>query len=98
MINNYEDWWYNKILKGYSKVRNKRYETLWLCKTLKKLMFLLDTTNDTLLVKNSLIILLNLIGDFPIDRFENKGKNIKSLTQTERAKLKQLLKDTLANV
>ncbi|MFW9946379.1 MAG: hypothetical protein ACFFDX_06065 [Candidatus Odinarchaeota archaeon] len=95
MISNYEDWWYNKILRGYTKARNKRYETLWLCKTLKKLMFLLDTTNDTSLVKNSLIILLNLIEDLPLDRFEKKGKDAKHLSQNERNKLKELLKDTL---
>lgn len=95
MINNYEDWWYNKILRGYAKARNKRYETLWLCKTLKKLMFLLDTTNDTALVKNSLIILLNLIEDLPLDRFEKAGKDAKYLSQDEKDKLKEILKDTL---
>ena len=95
MISNYEDWWYNKILRGYAKARNKRYETLWLCKTLKKLMFLLDTTNDTALVKNSLIILLNLIEDLPLDRFEKAGKDSRYLSKNERAKLKELLKDTL---
>jgi hypothetical protein len=95
MINNYEDWWYNKILRGYAKARNKRYEALWLCKTLRKLMFLLDTTNDATLVKNSLIILLNLIEDLPLDRFEKAGKDAKNLSQNERNKLKELLKDTL---
>ncbi|MFX0031182.1 MAG: hypothetical protein ACFE8E_13990 [Candidatus Hodarchaeota archaeon] len=95
MNSNYEDWWYNKIFRGYAKARKNRYETLWLCKMLKKLMFLLNTTQDTTLVKNSLIILLNLFEDFPLDRFEKKGRDTKYLSQKEKNELKKLLKDAL---
>lgn len=97
MNGNYEEWWYNKILRGYSKAQNKRYKNLWLSKTLKQLTILLDTTNDTFLIKNSLIILLNLMEDLPLDRFEKVGKDSKHLSLKERNKIKELLKDTLAN-
>ncbi|MFX0027435.1 MAG: hypothetical protein ACFE8M_13615 [Candidatus Hermodarchaeota archaeon] len=56
---------------------------------------MLDTTNDISLVKNSLIILLNLIGDLPLDRFEKAGKDSRFLSKNEREKLKELLRDTL---
>lgn len=95
MDSNYEDWWYNKIIKGYNKAQNTRYEMLWLCKILKKLMFLLNATQDTTLVRNSLIILLNLIEDIPLDRFEKIGKDLQYLSIKEKKELKKLLKDTL---
>ncbi|MFX1496852.1 MAG: hypothetical protein ACFFBH_04955 [Promethearchaeota archaeon] len=95
MDNNHDDWWYNKIIKGYIKARNNRYEMLWLCKILKKLMFLLNVAQDTTLVRNSLIILLSLIEDLPLDRFAKIGKDLKYLSLKEKRELKQLLKDAL---
>ncbi len=67
----------------------------WLCKTLKKLMILLEITKDVDLVKNSLVIVLNLIDDVPLDNFERVGKDIKNLPLYEREKIKRILKKTL---
>ncbi|MFW9770590.1 MAG: hypothetical protein ACFFFB_07140 [Candidatus Heimdallarchaeota archaeon] len=94
MNSNYEDWWYNKIIREHAKARNNSYEMLWISKILKKLMFLLNTTQDTILVRNSLILLLNLIEDLPLDRFEKRGKDLKYLSLKEKNELKRLLKDT----
>jgi len=51
------------------------------------------------MIRNSiitrLIILLSLFEDLPLDRFEKAGKDARYLSQNERDKLKELLKDTL---
>ena len=96
MEHQYEEWWYNSILKGYKRVRGtSKLETIWLHKKLKKLMFLLDSTNDINLVKNSMILLISLIDDFPIDIHEQLGREIKSCTPEEQKEVKKILKETL---
>jgi len=95
MKNNYEEWWYNKIFREFSKPQTKTQKMFWLCKTLKKLMILLEITKDVDLVKNSLVIVLNLIDDVPLDNFERVGKDIKNLPLYEREKIKRILKKTL---
>ncbi|TFG16675.1 MAG: hypothetical protein EU531_05715 [Promethearchaeota archaeon] len=91
----FEEWWYEKIFKEYSKPRKKKREFVWLCKILKKLNFLLEFTKDLDLVNNSLLILVNLLDDGPLDNYEKLGKDIRYLPSKEREKIKKLLNKTL---
>jgi len=91
----FEEWWYEKIFKEYSKPRKNKQEVVWLCKILKKLKFLLDFTKDLDLVKNSLLILVNLLDEGPLDKYEKLGKDIRYLPSKEREKIKKLLNKTL---
>lgn len=91
----FEEWWYDKIFKVYSKSYKNPHEILWLYKILNRLKFLLEITNNIELVKNSLIILINLLDNGPLDIYEKLGKDIKNLPTNERKKVKELLKKTL---
>jgi hypothetical protein len=91
----FEEWWYEKIFKEYSKPRKKNLEVTWLFNTLKRLKQILELTNDIHLVKNTLLILINLLDEGPIDNYEKVGKDIKRLTFKERENIKRMLKKTL---
>lgn len=90
-----EEWWYDLIFKEYSRPRKLNQEHIWLCKTLGKLKVIIEITEDIDLIKNSLIIILNLLDDTPLDIYEKSGKDIKYLPLNEREKIKKLLKKTL---
>ena len=92
---NFEEWWYDKIFKEYSKSCKRAHKVLWLYKILNRLKILLEITNDMELVKNSLIILINLLDNGPLDIYEKWGKDIKNLPIKERKKVRELLKKTL---
>ena len=91
----FEEWWYNKIFKEYSKSCKRPHEVIWLYKILNRLKIILEITNNIELVKNSLIILINLLDNGPLDIYEKLGKDIKNLPTNERKKVKELLKKTL---
>jgi hypothetical protein len=90
-----EEWWYNMIFKEYSRPRKLNQEHIWLCKTLRKLKLIMEITDDIDLVKDSLMIILYLLDDTPIDIYEKEGKDIRYLPLNEREKIKKLLKKTL---
>ncbi|MFX0176692.1 MAG: hypothetical protein ACFE85_10725 [Candidatus Hodarchaeota archaeon] len=57
-----------------------------------RLMNLLEATKNKALIKDALIIVLNLMKDIPLDYYEINRKNLKSLTYSSRADAKCLLK------
>ncbi len=91
----FEEWWYNKIFKEYSKSGKRPQGVLWLYKILNRLKFLLEITKDIELVKNSLVILINLLDNGPLDIYEKLGKDIQHLSAKERKDVKDILKKTL---
>jgi hypothetical protein len=91
----FEEWWYRKIFREYSKSSERTHEVLWLYKILNQLRILLEITNNIDLVKNSLVILINLLDNGPLDIYEKLGKDIKYLSTNERKNVKELLKKTL---
>jgi len=91
----FKEWWFEKIFSEFSKPRKKNQEVIWLCKTLKKLNFLLEITKDLDLVKSSLFILVSLLDDSPLDSYEKRGKDVRALPLKERERMKKLLKSTL---
>ena len=91
----FEEWWYEKVFRDYSKPRKNKQEVVWVCRTLKKIIFLLKITKDIDLVQNSLFILINLLDDGPVDIYEKLGKDIGDLPSKERENIKKLLKRTV---
>lgn len=91
----FEERWYETIFRDFSKPRKKKQENIWLCRILKKLIFLLKVTKNTDLVQNSLFILTKLLDDDPIDIYEKLGNDVKDLPLKERENIKKILKRTL---
>ena len=94
-MKNFEEWWYETIFRDFSKPRKRNQEAIWLCRILKKLIFLLKVTKNNDLVQKSLFILTKLLDDDPIDIYERLGNDIRDLTLKERENIKKLLKKTV---
>ena len=74
---------------------------LWKDKSIIKLMQVLKRTNNKLLARNALIIIISLFEHLPPDLFNNLGTNANVLKKEERESLKSILKtefiDEIAN-
>lgn len=66
--------------------------TLWLCNTLMRLMNLLEATKNKALIKDAIIIALNLMKEIPLDPYEFNTKDLKNMTLNNQIEAKFLLK------
>jgi hypothetical protein len=94
-VNKYFD---KKLFKAifdsyFRQFHSKNNLTLWLCKTLMKLMNLLEVSRDKELIKDALIIVLNLMKDTPLDLYHKNTKNFKEMTLIKRLEVRHLLKN-----
>lgn len=93
MIKDIDKKLFKAIFDSYFKfIYNNNNITLWLCNTLMRLMNLLEATKNKALIKDALIIVLNLMQDIPLDHYEMNIKNFKNMTLNNRLEAKNLLK------
>lgn len=93
MIKDFDKKLFKAIFDSYFKfIYNNNNITLWLCNTLMRLMNLLEATQNKALIKDALIIVLNLMQDIPLDHYEMNIKNFKNMTLNNRLEAKNLLK------
>lgn len=89
---------YTKILNTYQKEDMSRQEKeMWKNKTYVKLMKILERTNNINVVRNSLILILTLFENIPPDLFNNRGINIELLSEGDKDKLFEQLKEEFSN-
>jgi len=93
VIKDFDKKLFKAIFDSYFKfIYNNNNITLWLCNTLMRLMNLLEATQNKALIKDALIIVLNLMQDIPLDHYEMNIKNFKNMTLNNRLEAKNLLK------
>ncbi|TXT58826.1 MAG: hypothetical protein BAJALOKI2v1_300041 [Promethearchaeota archaeon] len=89
---------YTKILNTYQKEDMSRQEKeMWKNRTYVKLMKILERTNNINVVRNSLILILTLFENIPPDLFNNRGINIELLSEGDKDKLFEQLKEEFSN-
>ncbi|MFX1405944.1 MAG: hypothetical protein ACFFBW_03250 [Promethearchaeota archaeon] len=84
---------FKAIIDSYLKHFNNKNElNLWLCETLIKLMNLLKAIKNKALIKDALIIVLNLTRDMPLNNYNMHLKNFKNISLNNSIEAKHLLK------
>ena len=70
---------------------------LWKDKSIMELMKVLKRTNNKLLIRNALILMITLFEHLPPDLFNNKGINTKILNKEDKESLKSILRTEFIN-
>ncbi|MEJ2277587.1 MAG: hypothetical protein P8Y70_07545 [Candidatus Lokiarchaeota archaeon] len=88
---------YEKILDFFqeNKFKKKKIE-LWKNKTFIALMKKLEKTQNRVLVKNAIILMISLFDNIPPDIYNNRGIDIDLLSKADKSNLYTKLKEEFA--
>ena len=85
---------YMKIIEVFKKGKlDRKAVEIWKDKSLMELMELLKRTQNRTLVTNAIILLISLFENIPPDTYNNRGRDIREISQNDKKILMSKLKD-----
>ncbi len=87
---------YIRIIDYFENKKENRERTeLWKCQFMMKLMKEALYSDNKILVKNALIIMISLFENIPADMYISRGTDASQLSSEDRKKIMRLLKNEL---
>lgn len=94
--NNSDVEYYDNILKYFqNRLDGKQSVEIWKNKIYMKLMHLLGKTENIMLVRNSILLILSLFENLPPDLYNNRGFRFNKLKNKDKRKVISNLKQEI---
>lgn len=89
----FEDDLYAEILDYFQKdMKDEREREMWKNRVFIRLMNEFEKAGNSNIIKNALILILNLFDDLPPDIYNTRGRTLESINSDDRRKVIEKLK------